>query len=356
LSHIRGSYSLAAACAAAIIALGIDKFHRRNSFLFFLAGLCVSMFVAAFSQSKTEFLVARFMAGLCSGPLVALSFAAITDYSPIKKRASAIAAIMSISGLVTLLGVPCVLEISRLFGWHTTFLINATVGLAILVIAYYQFPKEPLILLKPAVIEPTVHRSFKLFWRKEILIAYALVAVTVIGSGLVAPHLSGFLQFDLGMERHELWHLYLFGGSLSLLALQCGGWLVDKYTFLKVATGCVILGGILMSSGYVLAPPVLPISLVFAGTTMVTSLRTMTVLTLSSRIPNASERGSYMALQTMVQHLAMALGTLISGLILEIGFFDEMTGMEIIFGCAILISLFIPYFIWRLETKYPPSI
>jgi predicted MFS family arabinose efflux permease len=98
---------------------------------------------------------------------------------------------------------------------------------------------------------------------------------------------------------------------------------------------------------------------------MVTSSgRNVCAQAVASKIPAASERGSFMSLQAAVIHMSSAAGALVSSLILaeENG---RLANMPLVAGLAILLTLMVPLLFARVErmiahrgeiTSSPPAL
>jgi predicted MFS family arabinose efflux permease len=99
------------------------------------------------------------------------------------------------------------------------------------------------------------------------------------------------------------------------------------------------------------AIPILPLFTMF----MVTSgFRFVPMQALSSRVPTPPERASFMSLQSGVQHIASAIGAVLSSQILSSDANGALLGMDTVGWIAIGFTLTLPFLLFALQSRLAP--
>jgi len=107
-----------------------DRFGRRNSMLWGLAGLGASTVLFAFAQSFPLLVFARVLQGLSATATWTAGMALIADYFPSDQRGKAMGTVFAFANLGILLGPPLSGWLTQNFGPRSPFLLAA--GLALL--------------------------------------------------------------------------------------------------------------------------------------------------------------------------------------------------------------------------------
>jgi len=311
LGWVGGAYTLAAAVAGLAGANQLERFGRRAALCTTLLGLVVATVACALAAGLGSLLAARLIAGAFGGPATALGYAIIADVIPPQRRGRAMGIVLGAFSVASVLGVPLGLELARLFGWRAPFLVIAgmTLGSMMLARAFLPPLTEHLKLGQgKAVADGVAH----LLRDRAVFTALLGTALMMIGVFSMVPHLSAYFQFNLGFPRERLGILYLVGGSVSFVAMQVGGRLVDRFGSLGVATAGSTLLSCDLLFGFVARPSWMPALAIFVGMMLGNSIRGVAVSALSTRVPRPSDRARFLSLQSSVQHAASALGALLS--------------------------------------------
>ncbi len=349
LGLIGGSYTAAAAVAGLVGSTFLDRFGRRSALTVAMLGLAGATALGAAAEGMGSLVVARIAAGCFGGPAAALVFAIVADVIPPERRGRAMGAVMGSFAFASVIGVPIGLELSRISGWRTPFLTVGAVGLVMAVLALFilpplrghleRGPQAPL-------------RSIGLFLAdKSVLLAAGATLVTFLGTFLWVPHIATYVQFNLGYPREKLGLLYMAGGVVALFSMRLGGAWVDKGGPLRVTLlGSAVTIATLATAFLTTVPPV-PIFVLFMGLMMGNSLRSVALNTLASRVPPAPERARFMSIQSAVQHMAAAVGAVLSSVFLSEGDQHRLVGMDVVTWVSIGMALALPFLIANLAAR-----
>lgn len=348
LGYVGASYTFAAAIAGGVGAFVLDRFDRKRAFAFCIAGMGLGTLFGALAHGLYSLVAARMLAGVFGGQATALSLSILTDVVPSHRRGRAMGTVMGAFAAASVLGVPAGLELSRLGGWQTPFL---AVGLLAFVAAFTiksQLPRPKR--TEGEKMSPTEGAAF-LFRDPSSRIALTATALVFVGGFAVIPHLSTFVQHNLGFPREYLGMLYLAGGVVSFFAMRLGGAVVDRRGPQVVTLSATLLLLGVFAFGFLPAHPQLPPVAIFMGLMVANSVRGVALNSLATRVPPPQARARFMSINAMVQHSAAAFGSLISGTILFEQADHSLGGMPLLVGFAMATAGLVPILVWLLAQR-----
>ncbi len=246
----------------------------------------------------------------------------VGDVFPDERRGAATGALMSAFAVASVVGVPLGLFLSNWFdSWHAPFWMLGIPSLLVLSLAIYLLPtlRGHLTAQRPnALIE--IYDTLR---RPVHLRAMALILLLVVGAFLVVPFLPTSLEHNVGVTEKLLPWVYVVGGSAALFSSPLVGRLADRmgrrtlYASLAVASGLMMLTASLLPGGT--AAPLVIGALTVAGLMVANSGRMIVAMTMINAAVVPRHRGSFMSLNSAIQHLGSGLGAFLGGLIIDRG-------------------------------------
>jgi hypothetical protein len=94
-----------------------------------------------------------------------------------------------------------------------------------------------------------------------------------------------------------------------------------------------------------------PIVLLFAGFMVCSTWRMVPMQALSSRVPNGRERARFMSTQAAVQHIASALGAMISAQFLGVDAHGALIGMADVAWLSIALTMLMPVLLYAVQGR-----
>lgn len=320
LGWLSAAYTAASMLAGIVAVRWLDRFDRKPVFLLFWGLLVLATAATALATDMTQLLLLRAFTGLVGSPAVALGMAIVIDCIPLPQRGRAIGKVMIGFSLAAVLGIPLALELARLGDWRSPFWLVALGAMLVWFAALVILPDlnahradagadevSPLSLLR----QPAV--------RKACLIQ----AGSQFSAFLIVPHFSAFFLLNLQFPREYLGSLYLAGGIAALLMMQWLGRMTDSAgpaRAVLIATACTV-AGLTPWLGFASLPLLIPFVLFMAGN----AGRNVSIAAVTSQVPAPHERAGYIALEGMVQDLAITAAALVASAILGSGSSGELT-------------------------------
>ncbi|MDZ4821722.1 MAG: MFS transporter [Planctomycetota bacterium] len=315
-SWVVSSYTFAAGIVALAASPFLDRFSRRFTFLVCYAGFLLGTLACGIAPSYVTLLCARILTGAFGGLLGGTALAIIGDTFPEHRRGRASGALMTAFALASVCGVPIGIVLGQNYGWNLPFFVITGLGLPVLVMAYLALP----------ALDAHLHsRSRSSFGAQLVQIvsdtnhqwAFALTTAMQFGSFMVVTSASDFLVNNVGIDQHDLPYAYVLGGALVLITSPLVGRWADRvgkppvYRVMAWAAAAVFLTLThLPATSMFVALPVLSLLMVCNGGRMVPAMAMIT----SSVAPH--RRGSFLSVNSAVQHVASGIGASCSGLIL----------------------------------------
>ncbi|EIJ42804.1 arabinose efflux permease family protein [Beggiatoa alba B18LD] len=347
---IGGSYTIGAAVSAIISAFFLDRYDRRTAVFYAMAGLIVATAACTLATNLVELVTIRVITGIFAGPLTSLVIAMIIDVVPAERRGQAMGMVISAFSIAAVLGVPIGLELAHLGGWQIPFFVISILSLCVAIATLWILPPMRNHLIGIQANAKT--NLFRFFTHTNALLAYSLTGLSMLGGFLIIPNISAYVQFNLHYPREELSLLYLAGGTVSFIAMQLAGRCADRFGSFIVAFWASILLTLVMIVGFTLENILLPVIVIFAGFMLAMSLRSVAIATVIARVPNSTERAGFMAVNAAVQHLASAMGGMLSAMMLQSqATTGALIGMWQVSLLSILTTLCLPVLFWILENR-----
>lgn len=344
---IGGSYTAAAALAGIAGSVFLDRFDRRTALSVAMLGLVVGTALGGAATGLVSMIAARVVAGCFGGPATSLALAVIADTIPLARRGKALGAVMGAFAFASVIGVPFGLELSQRFGWRTTFLAVAALGLLLSFAALWLMPPMrahlgrvgPSGQEQPHLINSLTGLS---------LLNFALI---MLGVFAVVPNLSAFVQHNLGFPRERLGMLYMVGGVASFVTMRITGALVDRVGAARLVFVGTGLFALALFFGFIHPVEWLPVLFVFTVFMLSGSVRMVPMQTLSTRVPRPEQRARFMSAQSSVQHFASALGAMGSAAFLVANPNGSLQGMDRVALLALGLACLVPFGAALLERR-----
>ena len=317
-SWVVSAYTLSAGVAGLLAAPWLDRVPRKAAYLVFSLGLLAGTAACGLAGSYPALLAARGVTGAFGGVLGGLALAIVADVFPPDRRGRATATLMLAFAVASVAGVPLGIALGTRLGWQAPFFGLAGLGLPLVGLAQWSLPalaghvdgtrRHPLARLLETLTVPAHRRGF------------ALIALLMVGGFAVIPFISTACVAHMGVTEGQLPAVFVAGGLLTLLSTPLAGLLVDRFGGLPVFRGIVPLSAVMIlvvthlpAVGIVGAAPVVAVLMATNAGRMVTAMSLITASIEPRR------RGSFMSVNSSVQHVASGLGAMLGGLIIDGG-------------------------------------
>jgi predicted MFS family arabinose efflux permease len=164
----------------------------------------------------------------------------------------------------------------------------------------------------------------------------------MLGVFAVVPFISPFLQHNLGYPREKIGTLYMVGGVASFVAMRIVGYWVDR----AGASRMVLLGTLFYATAlytcFIHPMAWLPTMFVFTLFMLSGSVRMVPMQTLATRVPRPEQRARFMSAQSVVQHVASAIGAMGASACLGSTASGALRGMASIAWIALALGCVVP--------------
>ena len=320
-SLVVASYTISAAVAGLLAASLVDRVDRKTAFLSLYAGFLVGTLCCGLAPGYRTLLAARVVTGAFGGILGGLAMAIIADVFPEEKRGAATGALMSSFALATVVGVPFGLVLSNYFGWNAPFLMLVGLGVFVLAAGARALPPLRSHLYQAGHQHASPLAEIQtILTNPEHLKAYALVVSLMFGGFAVIPYIGMYLEANVGVSKENLPLVYVAGGVLTLISAPLIGKLGDRHGRYQVYRIVAPIAAVLMLVMTNL--PRVPLALAIAAPAVLmvgNSGRMVLAMTMVTSCVEPRRRGSFMSLNSSVQHLSSGLGAYVAGKIIGEG-------------------------------------
>lgn len=224
-------YALGVAIGAPVLTALTGKWNRKSVLLGVMSLFVIGNLLAWQAPGYPTLVVARILTGLAHGVFFSIGSTIATGLVPKEKAASAIAIMFTGLTVALVTGVPLGTYIGQQFGWQSTFLIVALLGLIALLGSMLLVPRN---LPQPPATKLVV--QLKVLTQPRLLLVYAITALGYGGTFTAFTFLAPILEQVSGFSTHMISLIMLvYGGSVAVGNLW-GGKLADKMGPIKALT------------------------------------------------------------------------------------------------------------------------
>ncbi|MBA9073969.1 putative MFS family arabinose efflux permease [Flavobacterium gossypii] len=309
------AYAFSAGLSGLLTAGFADKFDRKKLLLFFYIGFIGGTIFCGLAESYAVLVAARIITGLFGGVIGSISMAIITDLFALQQRGRVMGFIQMGFGASQVLGVPIGIYIATLWKWEAPFWMVAILSVFIAIaIAIYLKPLTAHLALQHD------RSAFAHLWhtvsKRDYRIAFTATALLSIGGFMMMPFGSAFAVNNLGVNYNQLTILLMVSGVSSLVVMPIIGKLSDKVNkftiFAAASVWMMIICVVYTNLG------VTPLLIVMALNIMMMigiMSRMIPSSALTSAVPEMSDRGAFMSINSSLQQIAGGIAAAVAGMI-----------------------------------------
>ncbi|MBX3101822.1 MAG: MFS transporter [Bacteroidetes bacterium] len=337
------AFQFAAGIACLVSGVVADNFDRKKFLLFFYAGFIAATVGCGFASSYEMMMVFRVLAGICGGLISSTTLAILGDEVPRERRGYATGVVMSSFSIASALGVPLGLLAAVQFDWHMPFYLIGALSVPFFILAWQYLPAMRSHMGR--VRERSVwDETLEVVLTRNHLWAFALMGMMVMGMFMVIPFIAKSYEANVGIDKSQIFYVYLVGGVSTMLIMPLAGRLADRYGEVRIFT----IGAFLTVIPLLLVTHLgrVPLWQAVAVTTMFmvfSSARTIPGMSLITMSVQPQMRGRFMSVNIAVRELINALAVSLAGFILLEGPHGEVLRYEVVgYIAAVTTILAIP--------------
>ncbi|EEZ88249.1 conserved hypothetical protein [Vibrio harveyi 1DA3] len=230
-------YALGVAIGAPVLTALTSKMNRKHVLLAVMGLFVVGNLLAWQAPGYNTLIAARVLTGLAHGVFFSIGSTIATGLVSKEKAASAIAIMFTGLTVALVTGVPLGTYIGQHFGWETTFLIVAILGLIALVGSALLVPNN---LKQDAT--ASLKDQLKVLTQPRLLLVYAITALGYGGTFTAFTYLAPILEQVSGFDASAVGLIMLvYGVSVAVGNIQ-GGKMADRFGPVKALT--IIFAGL----------------------------------------------------------------------------------------------------------------
>ena len=347
------SYAISAGVSGFFTALIADKFDRKKLILFFYFGFIIGTALCGISMNYTFLVFARVITGIFGGVMSSISLAIIADVFTLNQRGRVMSFIQMGFGISQIAGIPISLYIANQWDWKMPFFF--IVALAIIVFMFLFIFLRPINEHVHLERKPPIQHMKKTISNKNYQIGFIATMFMSLGGYLMMPWGSAYSVNNIGISQSDLPLLFMIVGIATFSIMPFAGILSDRFNKFHVFTisSCIMIVAVLLYSNL---PQVSLTTLILVNILMMMGImaRMIPSQALAASIPEASDRGAFMSINTSLQQLSGGIAALIGGWIVTQN--DEMSPLEnfdnlgflVVF--IILINIYLTYRVYRYVT------
>ena len=311
------AYAISAGISGILAAGFADKFDRKKLLLFFYTGFVIGTLFCGLSNSYESLFIARIVTGLFGGVIGAVAMAIVTDLFSLQQRGRVLGFIQMAFAGSQILGVPIGLWLADAFNWQATFFMIVALALIIgFAVLFY---------LKPLTGHLRIQEDKKALlhlWhtirKKDYRTGFMATAILSMGGFMIMPFTSAFLVNNVHIAQKSLPFVFMFTGLSTIIIMPIIGKLSDRVSKLLLFTVGTIIASVMILVYTNLQPvPIWVVIIINMILFMGIMSRMVPAVALNSAIPEPSDRGAYMSINSSLQQMAGGLAAIVAGFIVK---------------------------------------
>jgi predicted MFS family arabinose efflux permease len=311
-------YAFSAGASGLLAAGFADRFDRKRMLLFFYTGFVLGTLFCAVAPSYPYLLAARMITGLFGGVIGSISFAIIADLFPPQARGRVMGIVQTAFAVSQVLGIPAGLLLANRWGWHAPFFLIVGVSTVVgVVIVVRMRPIDGHLALKRP--DNPFRHLFATVSRGDYMRAFGCTMLLVTGGFMLMPFGSAYIVNNVRIPMDNLFKIYFVTGLVSMVGGPIVGRLSD--TVGKYAVFC---GGSAAAAALVIVftnlgpSPLWLITAVNVVLMLGVSSRIISASALTSIVPDAPDRGAFMAVNSSIQQISGGVASACAGLVVKL--------------------------------------
>jgi predicted MFS family arabinose efflux permease len=310
-------YAFSAGISGLLTAGFADKFDRKKLLLFFYTGFIVGTILCALSNSYIMLLTARIITGLFGGVIGSIAMAIIADLFDIHHRGRVMGFVQMGFGASQVLGIPIGLYLANHLGWRAPFALVAIIAALIAILIFLKLKPVTGHLSKQHD-RSALRHLLHTFSQKNYRIGFLATAFLSIGGFMMMPFGSAFAINNLKVTQEQLPLLFMVSGCSSLIIMPLIGKLsdrIDKFMLFAIASVWMMIVVIFYTN---LSVTPLWLVMIFNVMMMMGILSRMVPSgALTTAIPDMSDRGAFMSINSSLQQIAGGIAAACAGMIVK---------------------------------------
>ena len=308
-------YAFSAGISSFLATSFADSFDRKKLLLVYYGGFLLGMFLCATSSSLTALIIARIVTGIFGGMIASICFAIVADLFEPDQRGRVMGYIQMAFAASLVAGMPLALSLATHFDWHITYWVFLIVGAIIWGLVFFIMkPIKDHLWVKQQ--NDFIAHALNILLNRPYWNVFLNNIFLVLGDAMFMTFASAYLANNLKLSLEDLPLLFGIGGIATLVLSPLLGKLSDKLGKLPVFVGGTLLAIVfvfiyshIQGGGFWLI--VCIHSLLFVGI----NARMISSTALTTVVPQASDRGAFLALDASLQQIAGGLAATTAGLI-----------------------------------------
>ncbi len=346
------AYAFSAGISGLLTAGFADKFDRKRLLLFFYTGFVAGTFLCGMAPGYRFLLFARVITGLFGGVISSISLSIVTDLFPMNIRGRAMGIIMTAFSVSQVMGIPAGIWLANLWGWHAPFVMIASVSSFTGIFIALKLKPIRDHLARGRERKALKHLQLTIF-NPSYLYAFFVTALLTTGGFMLMPFASAFSVNNLGISMEELPIVYLVTGMATMVTGPLAGKLSDSQGKYKVFSAGSIMAILIVAYYSGLGKtPLWMVIMISVFMFVAISARMVSATTLTSAVPEPSDRGAFMSINTSMRQLFGGFGSMFAGLIVvqtATGKIEHYQALGLITGFIMLLTVTLMY---RIYIKY----
>lgn len=340
------AYAFSAGASGLLAAGFADKFDRKKLLLFFYVGFIGGTLLCGIAPDYNFLLIARIVTGIFGGVIGSICYAIVTDLFRMEVRGRVMGFLQMAFAGSQVMGIPIGLYFANKWGWHSPFIMIVILSLVVgVLIIMYMKPIDQH--LKLQVQRNAFVHLGKTISESNYLKGFASTVLLATGGFMLMPFASAFSVNNLGLTMEQLPLLYMITGFCSMAAGPLIGKLSDRAgKFPIFVVGTILSIVIVLIYCNLGVTPLWQVIIISVFMFIGVSSRMISSQALLSAVPEPSDRGAFMSINSSVMQISGGIATFIAGQIIvqsSSGYLENYATLGYVVTGTMLVTIVMMY-------------
>ncbi len=289
-----------------------DRIGRKPFLVIGPAIMGLATLAAAAAPTFGFLVAARIASGVGAGVIFPNANATVADTFPFRERGRAIAAVIGMNTMASVVGVPIAGIVSEATSWRVSLAIVGVTAILAAIVVLFRLPNA-----QGTNREARIRALYALIIRDRS--AIAIIASSFLGAlywFTWATYLVVFFQRRFGLNEGLASTVALTQGVGVIIGSQIGGRLGDRLGHRRIVAGAIVISASILFVVTNAALPLAAVALLNLLLSAVIGARFATNNTLmSEQVPEA--RGTMLAVSASVASMSIVVGAIVGGLMVD---------------------------------------
>lgn len=213
------AYALGVAIGGPLLTVATARYSQRAVLIGVMVLFTASQVLCALAPDYGMLMAARLLSSIGHGAFFGAGNVVVANLVPPERRGAAFSLFIGGITVANLLGLPGGTAIGIEYGWRTTFLAVAVLGVLAALVLVFRLPRA----VKSLQPRPSLRAQVAELRDQRVWLSYLTIALVMVGNLAWGTYQTATMIEIVGIDPAQVWLYLLVGGAGAVLGIYAGG-------------------------------------------------------------------------------------------------------------------------------------